>query len=352
MKQFFHETRQELSLVIGDFLDEYSVRLGKLNRWSGDFFPLLKQFSMSGKMIRGGLVYLGAKTGGKVDVKRVLSASAAIEILHSGMLIHDDIMDGDRVRRGNASLHHHYEKIGKRESLATPEHFGSSMGICAGNIAYFLAVSMLSGINFHENDQKESISFILDEILTVGLGQMEDLYLGMRKMHASRKEVLETYRLKTARYTFSLPLCLGARIGGAKRGNLELLEKFGENLGVAYQVRDDELGLFNSSEEIGKSTFSDLREGKKTLHHTILMERCSENEQGNINSFYGHGTVEEEDCYYFISLLEKYGIRKEVGEIIESHLKNAEKIVEQLDVTEDLRKLLRDLIFFTVKRNR
>ena len=258
-------------------LDAHRGNFGRINAWGPDLGGRLLDFALRGKMVRGGLLLLGhemhAAGGGRAAPRPVLRAAAAMEIIHSSLLIHDDIMDNDRLRRGGRTIFAQYEQAGRRARAVDPAAFGRSMGICAGDVGYFLAWEILSGLAVDAERKVELLALVSRELSYVGLAQMQDVAFSAFPRIPSRDDVLALYIYKTARYTFALPLMAGALIAGAPAAERRRLCELGERLGVIFQVRDDELGIFGSEAETGKPVGSDIREGKKTLLYLELIRR-------------------------------------------------------------------------------
>lgn len=295
MNRYFTEQKSRILSYLRRFLEERSRDLDPVNRWGPDACRLLTEFTASGKMIRGGLVILAwelfygepsadravsnpppesmavLKKGAKAE--SALAAATALELFQSALLIHDDIIDRDTMRRGQPSLFYQYHNRGLSESLGSEAyHFGESMGICLGDLAFFLGFEILAAIDEEPSVLNTLLRLFSRELTLVGLGQMEDVYLGKVHQRAREADILNVYRYKTSRYTFSLPLVAGAILGGAPPPVLADLEKLGENLGIIFQIKDDELGLFGSAATIGKPVGSDLKEGKMTLYMYHLLQ--------------------------------------------------------------------------------
>ena len=110
----------------------------------------LAAFAARGKMVRGGLVVLGWRMfggeGGPVPRREVLRAAAALELLHSALLVHDDIMDGDRLRRGEPTVHARYEAEARKARAADPARVGMALGVAAGDLAIFAALAEIASL--------------------------------------------------------------------------------------------------------------------------------------------------------------------------------------------------------------
>src|SRR5579863_4180846 len=113
--------------------------------WEADFLARLLRFAAAGKLLRGGLVCFAYEmySGQKADAQ-IQKAALALELTHSALLIHDDIMDGDPVRRGQPSLHWQYRQLGRKQGLGNYDRFGANMAICGGDATCFMAFKLLT----------------------------------------------------------------------------------------------------------------------------------------------------------------------------------------------------------------
>ncbi len=183
-------------------------------------------------------------------VRDVLPACAALELLQTYLLIHDDWMDGDLCRRGGAAVH-----AMLRERMGD-EQLGDSLAILAGDLGSAYAWELMLDAAWASprgRDVTDTFSRIHQEVV---LGQELDL--------AGSKDVVRMQRLKTGSYTVRGPLRIGALLGEASDVQLRALERYGAPLGEAFQIRDDLLGTFGDPRELGKSVGIDLRTGKRT----------------------------------------------------------------------------------------
>ena len=145
---YFDPIRARVSTTLRRFLDEKKKDLAFVNPMGPDAAERLVEFSLRGKMIRGCLVHLGwsiaHSPGTPAADESVTTVGAAMELFHSGLLVHDDIMDRDPMRRGQPSLFQQYTDVAVREGHADPQHVGQALGICAGDVACFMAFELLA----------------------------------------------------------------------------------------------------------------------------------------------------------------------------------------------------------------
>jgi len=194
----------------------------------------------------------------------ILPAAAAQELLHFGMLIHDDIIDRDDIRYGVKNMTAMY-----RESY-TPllsndvdrQHFAQSAALLAGDLLLSEAYMLINKSNVPAESIVAAHEALNKSVFRVIGGELLDTEASFQPHPADPLTILEQ---KTASYSFIGPLHMGAILAGVNKNELTLLEQFGKNLGIAYQLRDDLLGIFGNEATTGKSTDGDLQEGKRTL---------------------------------------------------------------------------------------
>ena len=349
---FFSETKKKLTEFITSYLDSKLVDFTEVNRWGPDVLGKIRPFIQTGKMLRGGLVILGYRLCGKTATDRVLPAAAAVEFIQTALLIHDDIIDQDSLRRGGPAVHAQYSAQALENNLEHPEHFGAGMGICVGDIGFFLAFELLAAMPASLSKKQEVWELWARELSFVGLGQMQDFFLGVAAPAASEEDILALYRFKTARYSFTAPLVSGAVLGGGKATTLEALERIGESLGLLFQLRDDELGLFGNQDDLGKPVGSDIRENKKTLFHTFVFQKAEPNDRRRLERLFGNRNLNEAQVGEVQGLLEKYRVREEVRARMDSLIHSASEHLQGLEAPAREKRVLRELLQYVGERDR
>jgi len=352
--EYFTATRRGIEAAIRSIMADFGTAYSAVSDDLGSgAASRLSAFATKGKMIRGCLVRLGweitaakqpdAATGTMLD-----QAGAAMELFQSGLLVHDDIMDRDRTRRGSPTIHVEYELDLARGAYDDPQHYGEALGICMGDLAYFAAFQMLARLETGDAASRNVCLTAARELALVGIAQMQDVANGAVKpasknpfrnaaTEPTEEEILKLYRYKTGRYTFSLPLALGSALAGSTlagstvgtSGNSarEILEEAGEKLGIVFQLKDDELGLFADEAELGKPVGSDIREDKKTLFRLRLFERSGTQERNKLSFIFGNQDAHASDVLYVQETLEKTGVRAELQAMMKQQ---AEESLEML----------------------
>ena len=195
----------------------------------------------------------------------VLNASLVIELIHSCLLIHDDIMDQDVIRRGRDAFHVQFANMHSEEKLkGSSAQYGISMGIDAGDVGTFLALNHLNQQDFSATKSRRAQDVITKTFLNTAIGQAQDIALQYEDA-VTEEQIMAVYTYKTALYTVVCPLQLGAVLGTASDTDLYSLYQYGLPIGQAFQIVDDLLGICGTEEELGKPVGSDIKEAKKTL---------------------------------------------------------------------------------------
>jgi geranylgeranyl diphosphate synthase type I len=270
-----------LEEVLAAFLDERRVTAAEIDPAFGAATDTLCDFVLSGgKRIRPTFAWWGWRgAGGDPDgaeVPAVLRAIAALELIQACALVHDDLMDASATRRGRPTVH---VEFARRHADAgwrgRPARFGAAAAILLGDLALVWADDMLRGAGLPA-DAAARAGAPWEAMRTEVLGgQYLDVFV-QSTGDTSARAALQIDRYKTAAYTVERPLHLGAAIAGADPELLACYRRFGADIGVAFQLRDDLLGVFGDPTVTGKPAGDDLREGKRTLLLALAVERAAQ----------------------------------------------------------------------------
>ena len=215
----------------------------------------------------------------KPENHEIIKTSISIEIIHNFLLVHDDVMDRGLLRRGGLTINKLYSNFFKsRFDSELTNHLGNSTAITIGNIFFSLGNTIISNSSFMERNKCRALNTINDIITNVGIGQSYDIMYSLRD-DLTEEEILIMYNLKTAVYSFSGPLALGATLAGAGKSSIKKIESFAKPLGLAFQIKDDLLDLYGTESTLGKSVGSDFREAKKTLLLTTMLKKSNPREK-------------------------------------------------------------------------
>ncbi|MFG2295709.1 polyprenyl synthetase family protein [Streptomyces sp. NPDC048603] len=198
-----------------------------------------------GKRLRPRLLFLSAGLG-EADEALLVHAAAAIELMHVGSLLHDDVMDGAATRRGAPSVN---------------SRWGNARAATTGTHVLACAMAEL------EHLPHDAVSTVTEAAFTLCSGQLRETE-HVYDLDLAVEEHLEIIRMKTATL-FGLPCRLGAELSGCDPGHIDALFRFGQQLGIAFQLTDDLLDLVGDAADLGKPTGTDLRAG--VFSHSVLL---------------------------------------------------------------------------------
>jgi len=322
-QEYLKEYKKRFQPFLKEYFETKIKEAKKNHSLTEEALRIIADFTFAGgKRIRPALVYYGYLAVGGKDDDEIVKTSMSIELVHSFLLIHDDIIDRDEKRHGTETVHERYRKIAQKYFPSKDTwHFGVSMAIIAGD----LTASMASEIIFNSNFPPQTIIRALDKLQQIVYvtipGEMLDVYLGFQGK-STEEEILLMHEGKTARYTFEGPLHLGAVLAGAKDETLKYFSEYAVPVGQAFQIRDDVLGVFGDEKKLGKPVGSDIIEGKQTLLLIKALEKASSAEKKFLQGVIGKETLTKEELEKFRAII------KETGSLDYSE-KLAQKLVEQ-----------------------
>lgn len=291
------------------------------------FIDCLEDFVVrGGKRVRPAFMYFGYLAVGGKDIEKILLASRVPELLQSFLLIHDDIIDRSPLRRGKPTIHKLMEKeYDKLNLVEDKEHFGISTAIIIGDLAHMFAYDALMNSGFELSLLEETRKKFDEITFQTAAGWYRELISTMG-VRADEKEILKTMGYVSAVYTIAGPVEMGAILGKANEEQKRKLRNYGMKLGIAFQMRDDILGMFGDEAELGKPVSSDMKEGKKTLLVSRLIGRLGNEDKKKMVSIYGWSD-KKEDLEWVRTKMVETGV---LNEITEESLKLAKTAVAEL----------------------
>ena len=217
-----------------------------------------------GKRLRPVLLLLGHELAGG-DADDVLGAAVAVELLHTCALLHDDVIDAATTRRGHPASHVTFaDRHRQRGAAGDAARYGEAVAILLGDLAFVHADEALLQCQVPSDRLLAGLRAFVQLREEVMAGQVLDVHAAATRS-TDVTAALRVATLKSGRYSVTRPLQLGAVLAGAADPLLDALERVGEPLGRAFQLRDDLLGVFGDQATTGKSASGDLAEGKRTL---------------------------------------------------------------------------------------
>jgi len=233
------------------------------------------------KRLRGSFVNYAYQLSGRPIDDKVWRAAMAVELVHTALLMHDDFMDRDAVRRGGPTTHKFYEARANGD-----RHYGEAMAVGVGDAVLCLGFELLQSCGFEDEKVMAAMKKMLRGIAITGYGQAYDVTLEVEK-NWSEDDVISLHKAKTGVYTYENPLLIGAILGGLDEGAKKILSEYAADGGVAFQLQDDILGVFGTEEDTGKSADSDLLQGKCTLLVLKTLELGNSEQKQAIETVWG-----------------------------------------------------------------
>jgi len=286
-----------------------------------------------GKRLRPYLVLKSCKlVGGREE--DAIPTAAAVELLHTFTLIHDDIIDEDEKRRGLPTVH---------------TRWGVPTAIVTGDLLFAKVYETITKFTDPRRVSPKRILQVLKDVSEATVAVCEGQTLDMMFEHKetiSEDEYFEMIRAKTAALLETSARC-GGILGGAKKSQVERLGKYGHYAGVAFQLIDDVLGLTADEKVLGKPVGSDIHEGKRTLIIVHALKHASEDQRKKILETLGNRSASHERTQEIIDLVGSLGSINYVEEKARKYIKKSKKALASFPATEDREDLisLADLIF-------
>jgi geranylgeranyl diphosphate synthase, type II len=219
-----------------------------------------------GKRLRPALFEIGYRAWGGTDAGASSVIAAAIELLHTAFVVHDDVIDGDDRRRGRLNVSGSHAALARAHGAddARAHEFGTAAGILAGDLALTAALRAVATCPAPTTTVHRLLDLFDDTLHATAAGELADVWLSLDSGAVSVEETLTMAERKTAIYSFALPLQAAAVLADAPQDTVVAAGAVGRLLGTSFQLVDDLLGVFGDPAETGKSALSDLRAGKQT----------------------------------------------------------------------------------------
>lgn len=341
---------------IDSFLDERTTELAAVSPDLDVLDAAARGLLAGGKRFRALFCYWGwqsvAARGDEFDplgadqpgVGGVVSVAAALEFFHAAALVHDDIMDNSDLRRGEPSLHRRFETLhGDRGWSGDARGYGEAAALLLGDLLLGWSDGLLEhGLALVDADAAAAARSEFGRMRTeVMLGQ----YLDMLEEHSwrgraeadmlSRAHRVVVY--KSAKYSVEAPLALGASLAGGSLAQLAALREFGLPLGVAFQLRDDLLGVFGDPAVTGKPAGDDLREGKRTVLIALARQLLPGSASRLLDELLGDAGLEPEQIGMLQASIRDSGAVDQVERIIARNVQVATDAVQRAPIARSAR---------------
>jgi geranylgeranyl diphosphate synthase, type I len=331
---------------IDDFITERRRLIEAMDPLAGEVVaPLARLVAAGGKRLRPCFVSWGHAAAVArrqrsfdhhdspcADVDRL---SAAVEMLHTFALVHDDVMDRSDRRRGAATAHRGFALLCASRLPATEvaeraaDRFGTSAAIVAGDLAFVWADELIDAMHADAPTMRrvrQVFSLLRTEVI---VGQYLDLRLA--GADPSAEQAITMALLKSGRYSVTRPLELGAVLGSADDETIDRLRRFGDAAGIAFQLRDDVLGVFGDPSSTGKGVTDDLRDGKATLLSIRARQLATSTDRRMLDRCLGDPELDDECAHACRDIIERSGALASVEALIAAKISDAEAALDCIE---------------------
>lgn len=320
-KNIFEESKIKIENKINEILDNEIIKY-KDNEFIKESLNELKRLSSGGKRVRGYLVKVGELLF-NIDNDEYVDIAAALEIFQTAILIHDDIIDEADTRRGMETINSKYKG-----------HLGISRGICIGDLGYFLSYKIISESNIDSSVKEEIMKIYATTLYNTIVGEIIDVELPLKNIEfhkdMSDRNIYDIYENKTAWYTIIGPILIGAALAKASDEDKKKIIEAGTNLGIAFQIKDDLLGLYSDITTMGK-TLNDIKEGKQTVIYKYALDKASKEDIEIIKKYYGNLNLDIDGNKKIIELFDNLGAKQNAEKLVEEYTNKGISIIESSD---------------------
>ncbi len=351
IKKQLKDFKSEFDPILADFFAMAIAETERKDKLMAEALRHIEKITMSGgKRLRPALFCYGYLGVGGRDKQEIIKASISVELIHSFLLIHDDIIDRDATRHNVMTTHLQYKKFGE-EFLSDSEaiHFGNSMAMLIGDAINIFGNQQLLNSDFKSEIIIKAMNKLQIIINNTIAGQIKDMAICLKK-EITEKDILQIYKYKTAKYTIESPLHLGAILGGASDEVLQSLSKLAILIGIAFQIQDDILGIFGSEKKIGKPVGSDISEGKQTVLISQARKKANEKQKNILENILGEKNLTKKDIEDFRKVIIDTGALEYAKSLAQKYVIESKKEIVKSPIAKKTKDFLIGIADYMMER--
>lgn len=296
-------------------VNDYLVQLPYDRRPASLYEPIRYVLSMGGKRIRPVLMLLSYNLF-KEDPETILMPACALETYHNYTLLHDDLMDNADLRRGHETVH---------------KKWNANTAILSGDSMLVLAYQRMQQCS--SDKMADVLALFTETALEIGEGQEYDMAFEHRD-DVSEEEYIEMIRLKTS-VLLACALKIGAILAGASKEDADNLYRFGEQIGLAFQLQDDFLDVYGDTRVFGKAIGGDITSNKKTFMLINALNHANEEQRRQLESWIGATKFDRDEKVAAVTrLYNEIGIDRMAQDKIAYYFEQSRKYLQAVSVDE------------------
>ncbi|MFC4244815.1 polyprenyl synthetase family protein [Gryllotalpicola reticulitermitis] len=352
---------------LDEFLDD---RTSIVSSVGSDVTALLddsRRFLSGGKRFRAQFCHWGWRSVAGVreapvtqrELDAVVGVASSLELFHAAALVHDDVIDRSDTRRAEPSAHRRFaDRHLERRWAGDATAFGTSAAILLGDLLLGWSDELLDDAlaRLGNPGAGRAARRLFNGMRTdVTAGQYLDVLEENAWVERDERELLEAARrvivFKSAKYSVEAPLQIGAALGGASEAQLETLSSFGLPLGIAFQLRDDVLGVFGDAAVTGKPSGDDLREGKRTVLVALTRSKVAPSVRRAFDELLGDPQLTTEQVLMLQGAMRDSGALDEIEQMIEHEVHRANAALDEASLAPEAIAALRQLTHRVTERS-
>lgn len=283
-----------------------------------------------GKRLRPALFVLSYGAYADSEPQGLFASAIALELLHSFILIHDDIVDHSSLRGGESTLHGRLQR--EFQDLPNGKVSPEATAMILGDMLYALGIERFMGIDESDGRKAAALSCLGHSAIYTACGEVADMLHSLTPVEdLSSEAIAQTCCWKTAYYSFVCPMVTGAILAGAEPADTKALKKSGLSIGLAYQLRDDIEELTNGHGPNGEEPeWSDLRDGKRTLPAWYAMKHSNRADRARLSAFFNGGKRTRRDIRTARDIILRSGGVEYTGRELKRRLEQGRRILDSL----------------------
>lgn len=310
-------TSKEILKKVNEFIDQLPYERKPQSLYD----PIKYVLSIGGKRVRPVLMLL-AYNMYKEDPERILMPACALETYHNYTLLHDDLMDNADVRRGVPTVHRKWD---------------ANTAILSGDSMLVLAYHRM--LQCDADKQPEVMSLFTETALEIGEGQQYDMEFENRD-DVTEEEYIEMIRLKTS-VLLACAMKIGGILAGASAEEADNLYKFGEKVGLAFQLQDDLLDVYGDPKVFGKAVGGDITCNKKTYMLINAFQRANSEQRAELERWVSAKDFDRQEKVAAVTeIYNQIGIRHICEEKINYYFEESKKYLAKINVADERKQIL------------
>jgi geranylgeranyl diphosphate synthase, type I len=348
--------RAGVSAALTAFLGSQREVLAEIGPDLLPFADAISGLLARGKRLRPAFCYWGWRAAGGEDCEPIFAAAAALELLQASALVHDDVMDDSDTRRGQPSVHRRFaDWHAATDRSGDAERFGTGAAILVGDLLLAWANELLRDSGFAAHVLRRGAPVFAAMQTELAAGQYLDL-VSQAGASTSVAAAVRVITYKTSKYSTERPLQLGVVLAAAATGSgadelVSVCARYGSPLGIAFQLRDDLLGVFGDPARTGKPACGDIAEGKRTVLVALARERASAAQAAVLDRHLGERGLTQAAAAEVRSVLTETGAVAECEHLIAAYRKEAIAALDGALIPGEARAALTALAEFVTNRD-